>query len=189
MASKPSHRVKNPVQGYATMPGVLQSIAIPDGVCAICRGSGVRIEGILSLPKKKSYRRRHEPHSQKCSTRSPSASSRMTRTTLPSRRYVSFFRQEGLKHSEIISKALLFRTKAARQFNKTSCLSRAGNSRGNSLWRACLASGFCLRAMIWNRSKTVFLVGSFLARNLWVSIKAIVEKIAEGPQRENWLNF
>jgi hypothetical protein len=108
------------------MLGVLQSIAIPDGVCAICRGSGVRIEGILSLPKKKSYCRRHGPHSQKCSTRSPSASSRTTRTTLPSRRYVSFFRQEGLKHSEIILKALLSERKQPDSSTKTSCLSRAG---------------------------------------------------------------
>jgi hypothetical protein len=140
---------KNPVQGYATMSGVLQSIAIPEGVCGACRGSGVRIEGTLSLPKKKSYCRRQEPHSQKCSTRSPSASSRMTRTTLPSRRYVSFFRQEGLKHSEIISKALLSEPKQRGSSTKQVAFLGLESPVGIlSLWRACLASGSCLRAMI-----------------------------------------
>ena len=121
------------------MPGVLQSIAIADGVCAFCRGSGVRIEGILSLPKKKSYCRRQEPHSQKCSTRSPSASSRMTRTTLPSRRYVSFFRQEGLKHSEIISKALPSERKQRGSSTNQVAFLGLENSRGNSLSMACVS--------------------------------------------------
>ena len=139
MASESSHRSKNPVQGHATMPGVLQSIAIADGVCAFCRGSGVRIEGILSLSKKKLYCRRQEPHSQKCSTRSPSASSRMTRTTLPSRRYVSFFRQEGLKHSEIISKALLSARKQRGSSTNQVVFLGLENSRGNSLSMACVS--------------------------------------------------